>query len=177
MILSGVVEADEVYQTAGLKGKFKRAGKGRRRGKRKPGRGTYESDKLPVISLVERGSGVVLYFAVPNMKLGQVVRVVRNHVASGSVLVTDEFSVYNSLSGYVHCSVNHSERFADGLVHVNSCESANFDFRQFLRKFRGVSKDYLDSYAASASVFALCQAMSPELALNLLLTWIFTTNN
>lgn len=78
--------------------------------------------------------------------------------------------MYNSLSGYVHYSVNHSERFVDGLIHVNSYEPANFDFRQFLRKPRGVSKDYLDSHIAPASVFALCQAMTPELVLNLLST-------
>ena len=59
--------------------------------------------------------------------------------------------MYNSLSGYVHYSVNHSERFVDGLIHVNSYEPANFDFRQFLRKPRGVSKDYLDSYCSSVS--------------------------
>ena len=49
---------------------------------------------------LRRTSRIVLYFAVLNMKLGQV-GAMRNHVASDSVLITDEFSVYNSLPGYL----------------------------------------------------------------------------
>jgi len=74
LVLSGIVEADEVYYTAGLKGKSRRGGNGQKRGKKKPGRATYESDKLPVISLVERCFGLVLYFTVTNMRLRKVVR-------------------------------------------------------------------------------------------------------
>jgi len=126
LTLSGVVEADEVYQTSGLKDKFKRAGKGRRRERGNLAGVLTSLINYRLLVWLRGVLGVVLYFVVPNMRLGQVVRVVRNHVVAGSVLLTDEFSVYDSLSGYVHCSVNHSERFADGLVRVNSCESANF---------------------------------------------------
>jgi hypothetical protein len=53
--LEGVVEVDEVYGHAGEKGK-RRAGRGRRRGLRKRGRGTWAGDQPPVLTRVKRGS-------------------------------------------------------------------------------------------------------------------------
>jgi hypothetical protein len=50
--LEGVVEGDEVYVHAGEK---RREGKGRRPGLRKRGRGTWEGDQPPVLTLVKRG--------------------------------------------------------------------------------------------------------------------------
>ena len=52
--LEGVVEGDEVDGHAGEKGE-RRAGRGRRRGLRKRGRGTWEGDQPPVLTLVKRG--------------------------------------------------------------------------------------------------------------------------
>jgi hypothetical protein len=52
--LEGVVEVDEVYGHAGKKGE-RRAGRGRRRGLRKRGRGTWAGDQPPVLTLVKRG--------------------------------------------------------------------------------------------------------------------------
>jgi predicted RNA-binding Zn-ribbon protein involved in translation (DUF1610 family) len=51
--LEGVVEVDEVYVHAGQKGKKRDVG--RRRGLRKRGRGTWENDKPPVLTIVKRG--------------------------------------------------------------------------------------------------------------------------
>jgi hypothetical protein len=55
------VEIDEVYQTAGLKGRnnsilIKLLGRRpRRRGLKRRGRGTYREDKVPVLAFIERG--------------------------------------------------------------------------------------------------------------------------
>jgi transposase-like protein len=54
--LDGVIEVDEVYVHAGEKGKKKENGIGRRRGLRKRGRGTWDKDKPPVLTIVKRGS-------------------------------------------------------------------------------------------------------------------------
>jgi hypothetical protein len=51
--LEGVVEVDEVYVHAGEKGE--KEGDSRRRGLRKRGRGTWEGDKPPVLTIVKRG--------------------------------------------------------------------------------------------------------------------------
>jgi hypothetical protein len=54
--LEGVIEVDEVYVHAWEKGKKKENGIGRSRGLRKRGRGTWEKDKPPVLTIVKRGS-------------------------------------------------------------------------------------------------------------------------
>ncbi len=55
LTLTGPVEIDEFYVSAGLKGR-ERDGPSRSRGLSKRGRGTYTEDKLPVFTLVDRGS-------------------------------------------------------------------------------------------------------------------------
>ena len=53
--LVGPVEIDEVYVTAGLKGR-ERDQEPRSRGLSKRGRGSYDKDKPPVFTLVDRGT-------------------------------------------------------------------------------------------------------------------------
>ena len=75
-----------------------------------------------------------------------------------STVNTDELASYNVLSkcGRVRKTVNHSKREwardddGDGIreVHVNSIEGLWTGLRNFLRIFRGVSKNYLAQYAA-----------------------------
>jgi len=52
--LEGVIELDETYPHAGNKGVKQR--KPRKRGLRKRGRGTWKSDKPPVVTMVKRGN-------------------------------------------------------------------------------------------------------------------------
>jgi len=52
--LEGVIELDEVYVHAGDKGQ--KRGRARRRGLRRRGRGSWEGDKPPVVTIVKRGS-------------------------------------------------------------------------------------------------------------------------
>jgi len=54
--LVGPVEIDEIYVTAGLKGR-ERGSWSRSRGLLKRGRGSYDKDKPPVFTLVDHGSG------------------------------------------------------------------------------------------------------------------------
>ncbi|KAA0004733.1 MAG: hypothetical protein FE038_01830, partial [Thermoplasmata archaeon] len=51
--LEGVIELDETYPHAGEKGIPQR--NPRKRGLRKRGRGTWKSDKPPVVTMVKRG--------------------------------------------------------------------------------------------------------------------------
>lgn len=55
LTLSGPVEIDEVYVSAGLKGR-ERDQKSGSRGLSTRGRGSYEGDKPPVFTLVDRGN-------------------------------------------------------------------------------------------------------------------------
>ena len=76
----------------------------------------------------------------------------------GTMVYTDKWGAYERLpeSDRGHASVNHEAREwardddGDGVreVHDNTLEGIWTGFRTFLRPFRGVSKWYLDQYAA-----------------------------
>lgn len=66
------------------------------------------------------------------------------------VLCTDEYRVYDGIEGNEgindHFSVDHSDGYVVGDVHVNGCENRHSFVREWLGKFRGVSKCYLQGY-------------------------------
>jgi transposase-like protein len=72
---------------------------------------------------------------------------------SGNVIVnTDEYTIYEGIAEKIpeiqeHHIVTHSSyEWANGDVHVNSCENRNGFIRCYLRRYRGVSKKYLQGY-------------------------------
>jgi len=58
--MKDIVELDEVYVTAGLKGKYDLKRPPRVRGLKRRGRGTYDADKPPIVDMLERGGMVRL---------------------------------------------------------------------------------------------------------------------
>ncbi len=176
--LSGTVEVDEVYQTAGSKGngrstrtitrednKNKNKSKGikknlgrnpRKRGLKIKGRGSYRKDKPSVIGMTERESGTIHLNVTMDVKQNTVEPIVEHHIEKGSKVYTDEYSVYSFLSrdGYFHESVNHSAgEYARGDVHINTQEGVWSLFRPFIGAGRGVSKERLPLYVASFEFF------------------------
>jgi transposase-like protein len=168
--LSGTVEVDEVYQTAGSKGNGRSIREGnkskgirknlgrnpRKRGLKIKGRGSYRKDKPPVIGMVERKSGTIHLDVTLDVKQDTMKPIVERHIEKGSKVYTDEYSVYDFLesSGYLHESVNHSAgEYARGDVHINTQEGTWSLFRPFIEAGRGVSKERLPLYAASFEFF------------------------
>jgi len=155
-----IAEMDEVYITAGLKG---RAGnlalerEPRRRGLKRRGRGTWDSDRLPVFGLLCRG-GQVRLFVLRNVQTDTIRPIVEQMVQRGARVYTDSYSIYHFLSreGYQHRSVNHGageyalDLDGDGHceVHCNTMECTWSWLRKMVRTFRGVSKVYLPLYVA-----------------------------
>jgi len=107
--LKGIVELDEVYVTAGLKGKRCLKRPPRVRGLKRRGRGTYKMDKPSVMGVVER-DGAVKLIPSTDMKGQTVLRRVMNNIQEEAEAVyTDEYSAYNILDGFCnHQTVNHS---------------------------------------------------------------------
>jgi transposase len=76
----------------------------------------------------------------------------------GATVYTDDWGPYRALARYGrgHASVRHSAREwardddGDGVreVHCNTLEGIWTGLRNFLRPFRGVNKEYLESYVA-----------------------------
>ena len=130
---SGIVEADETYVG----------------GKGKGPRGRSTANKVPVIAVRERTSGKVRMQAVENVSASVLAGFIRENVASGSTMHTDEFSSYLWLdsSEFAHHAVNHSERYVDGDVHTNGCENVWSLFKRgIVGVFHKVSAKYLPLY-------------------------------
>lgn len=149
--LTGSVEFDEVYIIGGLKGRAGRLDLNRaprQRGLRWPGRGTWDSDKVPILGLVDR-QGHIYLVPCANVRSDTIQPLIEYLTDQGATLYTDEYNIYNFLRrlGYQHHTVNHSQgEYARGSVHVNTVEGLWSLLRDHLRIHRGVSKLYLPLY-------------------------------
>jgi len=156
--LRGVIEVDEIYQTAGHKGRpparqSRDLGRPpRRRGKKKGrGRGSAAKDAPAIIGMVSR-SGETLLAVTADVRRESLQPVFQQGVEEGSVIYTDSASCYHFLeeAGYEHDTVNHSAReYARGKVHQNRSEALWSLWRPFIVAFRGVAQRNLPAYAHS----------------------------
>ena len=153
-------EADEAYQNSGEKGVVHDDPDDppRRRANKVRGHGTWENDRPPVCGVVGRESGQVR-LTVAEHSDGETLRRVVGEVTTPRAMVyTDEWGGYNGLPGMGrgHATVCHKigewarDDDGDGVreVHDNTLEGLWTGLRNFLRRFRGVSKKYLSQYVA-----------------------------
>jgi transposase-like protein len=127
----------------------------RRRLKGKRGRGTAKSEKPPILGMIQRGGEVVLKM-LDNVQQKTIEPIIRATVASGTLIYTDEYNIYNRLTqwGFDHKTVNHSigeyarDEDGDGFheVHVNTIEGLWSLLRSWLRPHRGISQSKLPIY-------------------------------
>jgi transposase len=122
--------------------------------KGKRGRGTAQEDKPPVLGMIQR-NGCVIIRMLDNVKRKTIEPIIRAFVKVGSTVYTDEYNIYNWLSGtYTHKTVNHSageyarDEDGDGKheVHVNTMEGFWSLLRPWLRPHRGISQEKLPFY-------------------------------
>ena len=147
--LSGPVEIDEVYVTAGKKGR-ERDGPSRSRGLSTRGRGSYDGDKPPVFVLADRGTGE-RYVVLAKSADGSTVRLfLANHEEESLTVYTDGFRAYDPLDDDERFDrefvVHGNGEYVDRVVHVNTCESHGSLLRPWLSPHRGISKDRLTLY-------------------------------
>ena len=66
------------------------------------------------------------------------------------VLCTDGYTIYDDIEDKEgvngHLAVTHSDTYVIGDAHTNTCENRYSFLRQWLGKFRGVSKHHLQKY-------------------------------
>ena len=95
----------------------------RRRLKGKRGRGTKESEKVPILGMIQRGGELGLK-VVDNVQQKTIKPLIEKHVTKGSTAYTEEYVIYEKMTqwGYVHHTVNHGigDDDADGFneIHV-----------------------------------------------------------
>jgi transposase-like protein len=117
--------------------------------------GRNQPKKTIVFGMKERGGRTVAE-SVPDLKASTLSERVRQNVARGSIVSTDELPVYGLLSrdGYRHGRVNHSQeqwsrydRRAHAWHHTNSVESFWNLFKNSVRSTHiHVSRKYMDRY-------------------------------
>jgi len=147
--LSRPVEIDEVYVSAGQKGR-ERDQESRSRGLSTRGRGSYAGDKPPVFMLVDRGSDERYVVPAKSTDESTIRLLLADREQKSLTVYTDEFWAYDPIEDdeefdreYV---VHGDGEYADGEVHVNSCESHTSLARRWLSPHRGLSKDKLTPY-------------------------------
>jgi len=131
------VEVDETFM-----GGVRKYGRGR------PMRG--DKKKTPVIGLVERG-GRAYAKVIKNAKAETLVPIIRKRVIPGSVVYTDQFGAYNTVSAYrryTHKRINHeTQGYVRGDIHTNTVESAfSLPKRGVMGTWHKVSAKHLPAY-------------------------------
>src|SRR5262249_7967526 len=105
--------------------------------------------------MIERGGQVVIHL-VAHVKQKTIEPLMKDTIASGTLVCTDESSIYapRDMWGYEHKSDNHGggecarDDDGDGLceVHVNTMEGVWSLLRSWLRPHRGISQEKLPLY-------------------------------
>lgn len=105
--------------------------------------------------MIERGGEVVIRL-LENVQQATIAPLIKATIATGSVIYTDEYGIYNALNewGYEHKTVCHGageyarDEDGDGFceVHVNTLEGFWSLLRSWLRPHRGISQEKLPLY-------------------------------
>ena len=127
----------------------------RRRANKRRGRGTYATDRPPVLGTIGRESGQVRLRVVKDTTGPTLCDHVHRFTRQDAHVYTDDYDSYNHLAR-PRSTVAHSRKEwardddGDGVreVHTNTTEGMWTGLRNFLRIFRGVHKRYLSGYVA-----------------------------
>jgi hypothetical protein len=130
----------------------------RRRANKRPGQGTFDTDRPPIVGTIGRESGELRTQVLSRTDAPSVQGHVEATTATTAIVNTDEAGGYAGLgaTGRCHRTVCHSihewarDDDGDGVreVHCNTQEGLWTGVRNFLRPFRGVSKWCLYGYVA-----------------------------
>jgi transposase-like protein len=140
--LVGPVEIDEVYVSAGKKGR-ERDGPSRSRGLSTRGRGSYDGDKPPVFIIADRGTGQRYVIPAKAADESTIRLLLADRKEESLTVYTDGFRAYEPLDeddAFDREYVVHGDgEYADDEVHVNTCESHASLTRRWLSPHRGIS--------------------------------------
>ena len=123
----------------------------RTRGLKQRGRGTYDKDKPPIITITERGTRNTIFTVEKNLSKQLIHKKIEKHCEGPVEAFTDDYTIYINLEEHLlikeHHVINHSDKeYAEGEKHVNNAENKYSLSRPCLNIFKGVSKKNLHSY-------------------------------
>ena len=100
------------------------------------------------MTLVRRSDGRVRFLVRENLQDAD--EEIAEYGDGSVILCTDQYDIYDGIEAHDgvdgHLAVNHSNHFVVGDAHTNSCENRHSFVRQWLGKFRRVSKHHLQGY-------------------------------
>ncbi|WP_083809492.1 IS1595 family transposase [Methanotorris igneus] len=142
---------DEFYVNAGDKG-IKKENR-RRRGLKRRGRGTYRTERPPIITLYSRMEKRVFTSVEVSLSKVRIWEMIDGVNSDDLIVNTDEYTIYENLSSHpkvsVHLTVNHaSKEYSNGFSHINNCECFHSIIKPYLRKHRGISRKNLHIYVS-----------------------------
>jgi transposase len=111
-------------------------------GVRKGKRGRGAAGKVAVFGLLKRG-GKVYAQMIANCRRATLVPIIRKRVKPDSVVYSDTFASYATLSaeGYYHVRIDHEKHLIDSQGrHINGIENFWNQAKRHLRRFNGVPK-------------------------------------
>jgi transposase-like protein len=115
--MGGPTEADETF----IGGLARNMHRDRRA---KTIKGTGGAGKELVVGLLDRETRQVRVAHLPNRRKGTLQSHIKEHVATGAELFTDELASYTGLEKeYVHKVINHAETYVKGNIHTNGIEN------------------------------------------------------
>lgn len=132
----------------------------RRRANKTRGHGTWDKDRPPIQGVVGRESAKVRFRVLHNSAWNDLSPLLMEATQPGTIVNTDDWRAYDKLTknDRIHVIVCHTpgkrewarDDDGDGVreVHTNTQEGLWTGLRNFLRPFRGISKEYLDQYVA-----------------------------
>ena len=112
-------------------------------GQRKGRRGRGAAGKVAVFGILKR-SGRVYTRPVPDVKAKTLKSIIRQQIATGSVVYSDSFRSYDGLitDGYKHYRINHDKEFAQGKrKHINGIENFWGFAKTKLRRYYGIPRE------------------------------------
>jgi hypothetical protein len=101
-----------------------------------------------VLTLVRRDNGQVRFLVRKTLQDAD--EDIAEYGDGSVILCTDGYTIYDDIEETEgvdgHLAVTHSDTYVIGDAHTNTCENRHSFLRQWLAKFRGVSKQHLQKY-------------------------------
>ena len=146
--LTGIVEADETYVLESRKGERNLDRKARRRGGKANKRGLSD-EQVPILFAVDR-SATTTCSVLPSVTADNVQDILEPRINNDIILVTDGNNIYPPRAkspGIKHEALNISagER-KRGVFNISRVNNRHSLFKDFLRRYHGVSSKYLGNY-------------------------------
>jgi transposase-like protein len=146
-VINCIVECDETF----VGGKNKNRHKDKKVAK---SQGRSFKNKTPVFGMFHHNTGKIYTKVIPDTKSGSITPIIHSKIAKGTIVMSDEWGAYSSLSeDYNHQFVYHSRgEYANEDCTTNRVENFWSVFKRTLNgSYISVSRKYMQNYANEVS--------------------------